>query len=321
VGNILLLALFVLMCAFFAGSEMALFSLSRSKVITLVNKKVPGAKLLKKLKDDPDRLLITLLIGNTVINIAASAVSTVLAIEAFGSEGIGIVTGILVFMLLTFGEIIPKALANRYAVQLAPKLAYPVYFFEIIFFPATFLFTQMIRIMNKVMGNKGHTGASITEDEIRAMAKLGLEEGIFESHEQFAVENIFGLNDLTVKKAMTPKVNVTVVDGDLTLSVAANQLNKKHHSRVPVYKDSPENIIGVLFVRDILREPRSHWAQVKVENIMKEPNIVRDNYVLIDLYEKFVSEKNHFAVVQNRSRQFVGVISIEDIFEEVLGEI
>jgi putative hemolysin len=289
--------------------------------MTLVNKKVPGAKLLKKLKDDPDRLLITLLIGNTVINIGASAISTVVAIDAFGSEAVGIATGITVLVILTLGEIIPKALSNKYAVWLAPKLAYPIYFLELVLFPITFFFSQLIKLINKLLGSRGHAGPSISEEEIRAMAKLGLEEGIFESHEQQAVENIFSLNDLTVRDALTPKELVTLIDGDLTLNIAAKQLNRKHHSRVPVYEGSVENIIGVLFVKDIIKESRSRWAQIKVKDIMRKATVVRDNHVLIDLYDKFVEEKNHFAIVHNRRKQFIGVISMEDIFEEVLGEI
>lgn len=319
--ELLLLTICIILSGLFSGSEIAFFSLSDAKIHTLVDQKIKGASYLKKIKLNSDKLLITILIGNNIVNIGSSALATYLATEAFGSQGVGIATGVMTLLILTFGEIVPKSLAAKYAAEVALIMAFPIYVLMYLLTPISIGFEYLLKITNKILGSNRTPAPVVTEEEVKAMSEIGLKVGVVEDHENEFIQNIFSLNDTKVSEAMTPKKYVHMVSGEKYLSQIIRDVISKHYSRVPVYMGDRNNIIGFLLVKEVLKYPRSNWAKIQVKDVIRKPLYVRDSKILIDLYEKFIAEKIHIAIVKNSKKKVVGLITMEDIIEEVLGEI
>lgn len=319
-SQFLLLAVLIVFSAIFSGSETALVSINNSKVEELVAQKVKNSKYLKKLKKDPHRLLITVLIGNNIVNIAASAYAAVLFTELLGSSGVGIATGVMTFFILIFGEITPKSFAHQHSVGVSLFMAKPVYIFQILLFPAVWLFDKIVSSVNKLFGTK--KAFTVTEGELVAMLKIGAQEGSIETRERELIENILEFNDIEVEDVMTPRVNIDAIDVEMTIQEAVDFAIKHSHSRLPVYQDDIDNIIGIVSIKELLRFYDELNANKKLKNLdLTTPMQVPLSKKINKLFRDFQRNHVHIAIVIDEYGGTAGIATIEDLLEEIVGEI
>lgn len=319
-SNTLILITLVLLSAFFSASEIALISLSKSKVNDLVDSKVGNSRILKKLKDNPHRILITVLVGNTIVNIAASSIATVLFTEKFGDAGIGMATGIMTFVILVFGEITPKSFAQQHAEGMSLLVAKPIFLLQILLFPIVWLFEKLVSVITHFFGSKKtHT---VTEGEIVAMLKIGAKEGSIEKHEKELIENVLEFNDIQVEEIMTPRIAIEALNCEMTIQEAVDFVIKHTHTRIPVYKGNIDHITGVISIKDLLKyydkyRPHRKLATLEIPPPLEVPLSKKIN----KLFSEFQRRHIHMAIVIDEHGGTAGVATLEDLLEEIVGEI
>lgn len=317
--KLILLFIFLVLSGFFSGAETALVSVSMAQVRTLVKDKKRGSKLLLRLKEAPKTLLTTILIGNNVANIAAASITTVVMVDLFGSKGIGIATGVLTLVILVFGEITPKNLAHTHNIRLALLLSGPVYLLSKIFFPAIYVLNMLTTFIIKISGGK--KAPAVTEEEVKTMIAMGVEEGEVEKKEREIIEKVFQLNDITAEEIMTPRTGMSCLDADMTLKKALKTLVKTPYSRIPLIEGSKDNVVGILFVKDLLKVLENGKLDVKLKSLAREPYFVPETVLLNQLFKQFQDKKIHMAIVVDEHGGVAGVVTLEDILEELVGEI
>lgn len=316
--NVVIFGLCIVLSAFFSSSEVALISITRVKVRTLVNDRRSGSVPLSKLKQNQDHILITLLIGNTIANVAATAVATSIAIEAFGDVGLGIATGGTVLLLLVFGEIGPKLFATRYAEPLALQVASPILFLSRVFSPILWL-TDLIS--HSLRSGDASSEPTVTEDEIREWIDVGMEEGTIEQEEQEMLYNVLELGDTTAREVMTPRVDVAMIEDTSTLDSSLTIFHETGFSRLPVYHEKIDNLTGVLNIKDVYTVIVGHKKDVKISDLMYDPFFVPETKKIDDLLKELQLRKVPMAMVMDEYGGFVGVVTVEDILEELVGDI
>ena len=306
--------------AFFSGSEVALFSITRAKVRTLVNDGIPGAVSLSSLKEDPDRFLITILIGNNIVNILAASIATAVSIGIFGEGGfaVTIATIFVVILLLVFGEIGPKMYASRHPTNLALKVSPMIYFLSQIFSPVIWFFNY---IAGKIAGGTPFSHHLITEEEIKEWIDVGQEEGTIEKDEQEMLHSVFEFGDTRVREAMTPRVDVVILEDTVTAEEALAVFKKTGFSRIPVYHANIDTIQGVLNIKDVFSAVMDQQDNLPILDICSEPLFVPETKKIDDLLREIRGKKTHQAIVLDEYGAFVGIITVEDILEELVGDI
>ena len=312
----------VLICiglsAFFSGAEIAFFSITESKLRTLAEEGRKSAKLALRLRSNPQRLLSTILIGNNLVNIIAASLTTLLAIRLFGIEAVAIATGILTFLVLMFGEIVPKSLCQKYAETAVQIIAYPIYWFEKLFSPALYVLEPIIM---KMTGGRSLTLHYATEEELKLMLDAGDKAGVLETEEVKMIKNVFEFTDLTAEDVMTPRIYMFGLDGNVTLDEAREDLFKSKFSRIPVYDDNLDNVTGILYRSHALMELANNQTTLQLKDIAKPALFVPASKPADDLLKQFQQEKRHIAIVVNEFGGVMGLVTAEDLLEEVVGEI
>ena len=316
-GTISLVVL-ILLSGLFSGIEAAFLSLSRIKTKRLVKLKKKNAGIVKDLKDNSHKLIITLLIGNNLVNIAASSIATALALDLYGNPGIAIATGAMTFLILIFGEIIPKSKAIQKAEWVCLRFARPLKYIQTILYPLVLFFDFITR---KLMCSGPKNKPLITEEELKSFIEISEETGSIEKDEKEMIHNIFRLNDLEVREIMTPKINMETIDGDKTLKSQMKKILQSHHSRIPVFEETPEKIIGILNIRDTLVNIKENNLNVKISKLSKRPFVVPETKQVDDLLKEMQKKIKHIAIVVDEYGTISGLVTIEDILEEIVGEI
>ena len=227
----------LILSAFFSGSEIAFFSISDSKLRTLAEEGRKAAKLALHLRSKPHRLLSTILIGNNLVNILAATLTTLIANRLFGIEAVAIATGVLMFLVLIFGEIVPKTICQKHAETAVQIMAYPIYWFEKLFSPALYLLEPFIL---KMTGGRSIALHYATEEELKFMLDAGDKAGVLEAEEVKMIKNIFEFTDLTAEDVMTPRIYMFGLDGNVSLEEVREALFKSKFSRIPVYDNKPQ---------------------------------------------------------------------------------
>lgn len=318
--SLLILFGLVFVSALFSASETALIAITNSKVDELVTNKVRNAKLLKKLKSNPHRLLSTVLVGNNIINIGASAYAAIVFTDFFGSNGIGIATGFMTVLILIFGEIVPKSFATQFAAPVSLFSAKPIYVLQLILFPLIWIFDRIVELVNLMLGRKA--GNTVTEGEIMAMLKIGTQEGTIERQERELIENVLEFNDIEVEEVMTPRVNVEALDCELTIQEAVDKALKYSHSRLPVYQGSVDNIIGILYIKELLRYYDEYSVKKKLKTLkLLKPIEVPFSKKINKLFRDLQRRHQHMAVVMDEHGGTAGIVTMEDLLEEIVGDI
>lgn len=319
-SQILTLVFLIILSAIFSGSETALVSLTKSKVDELVEEKTRNSKVLKKLKSDPHKLLITILIGNNIVNIGASAYAAVLFSDLFGSNAIGIATGVMTFFILVFGEITPKSYAHSHSEGVSLFMARPIYYLQIVLFPFVWVFDKIVAFTNYAFGSESKY--SVTEGEIVAMLKIGAQEGSIQKQEKELIENVLEFNDIEVEEVMTPRVAIEAVDSNMTIKEAVAFAIKHSHSRLPVYKNDVDNIIGIISIKELLKYSDEGSNNKKIEKLKLVPPLQVPLSKKIDkLFREFQRRHQHIAVVIDDHGGTAGLVTMEDLLEEIVGEI
>lgn len=305
-------------------SETALMALSKIRIRHLVEEGVKGAKLVEKLTENPNKLLGGILIGNNIVNIGASSIATSLAVRIFGADSdmaIAISTGVMTVLVLIFGEITPKSIAKQKSEQVALKVSKPIQFCVGVFKPFVIIFTTISSIFIKILGaDPKATEPFITEEELKTMVGVSEEEGVLEDVEKEMIFNVFDFADSQVKDVMIQRVDVTAIDINDDYKEILKVIKEEQFSRIPVYDDSIDNIIGVLNVKDLIIAGERK-GEFKVKDYMREAFFTFEFKKITELFNEMKKTRNHLAIVLDEYGGTVGIVTIEDLIEEIVGDI
>jgi CBS domain containing-hemolysin-like protein len=319
VENYLILAILLVLSGVFSGSETALVSLSMARAESLYKEGRRGAHALFILKKDPSRMLITILIGNNVVNIAASAMATVIATEYFGHSGPGIAVGVLTVLILIFGEITPKSLATRFSERISLFISPVIYGFMRLIYPLVWffqLFTNWVQSSTRAIEDP-----LVTESEVITLIEQGEEEGVIDTGEREMIERIFNFNDLKAEDVMTPRREVFRLDGRRKLSEVLPEILQQNYSRIPLFEDDPDEIVSLVILRDLISVIATGKLDQPIAELGQEPLFTPANTPIDDLIRILKTKSLHLAVVVDEHGAMVGVVSLEDLLEELVGEI
>lgn len=302
-------------------SETALMALSKIRIRHMVEEGVKGAKLVERLAEDPSRLLGAILIGNNVVNIGASALATSVAVKAFGEGSVGVVTIVMTILVLIFGEITPKSIAKQNSESVALKVSKPINVIVKLFRPFVVVFSAISGLFIKILGGDPKANEPfITEEELKTMVGVSEEEGVLEDVEKEMIFNVFEFADSQVKDVMVQRVDVVAVDINSTYDEVINVIKTEQFSRIPVYNQNIDDVIGVLNVKDLIIAAQSK-ENFKVSDYMREPYYTFEFKKITELFNEMKKNRNHMAVVLDEYGGNVGIVTIEDLIEEVVGEI
>jgi CBS domain containing-hemolysin-like protein len=314
IDQIVILIVLLLLSGFFSSAETALFSISKTKARHLAKTKGKTYHLIQKMKDNPHRLLSTILIGNNVVNVAAAAMATALIMSLFPNYAVGIATGIMTFLILVFGEVIPKSIATRNNILIATIIIYPIYWLSILLFPViTFL-----NFIPKLTGKIQKTPA-VTEEELMTFVEVVEEEGEIKEEEKELIHKIFEFDDTNASEIMTPRGDMFVVEADKPLKL--DEIVKSGFTRIPVIEDNVDNVVGILNIKDLFLYQATTDDEIDARKIMTKPYVVPENKKLDKLLQQFKKRKHHIAIVVDEHGGVSGLITLEDALEEIVGEI
>lgn len=316
-----LLIILLGLSALFSASETAFIALSPAKVRTLQESKKWGASYLVKLKEQAEKTLVTILICNNFLNVAISVITTSLMEEAFGSASLAIITGLLTLIILVFGEIVPKAFATNHSAGIGLLMSAPIYFFVTLLTPLNWIFTVLIRGIGRLFKtSKAH---HVTGEEIVAMASIGAEEGSLDENERELIENILEFNDIRVEEIMTPRVHIDAMPEDFSITEATEFVINHSHSRIPVYRQTIDNIVGIISLKNLLEQfheeedPDRTLRQVELLKPLRVAHSMR----IHQLFLLFKKNRQHMAIVIDQHGGTAGLITMEDLLEEIVGDI
>lgn len=314
--NISILVVLLILSAFFSAVEVAFVSLTDARVEAIVKRKMPRAKLIKKLKSRPRKLLVTILIGNNIVNIGAASFATVVATSLFESSVVGITTGVMTLLVLIFGEIIPKSLAANHPKKFASISAPILHVLEIVGYPIILIFEW---ITNIFAGK--HRPDKISEEELRAMAKAGKKQGSIENYEEFILHRLFEMNDIEVGDIMTKRNKINYVKDNITIDEVADVMADKPHTRYPVISKNLDDVVGLALAKDALAEFNNDHEDRSIKKITRPILRVSVNMKIDLLMKKFQKEKTHMALVTDKKNKTLGLVTLENVLEELVGEI
>ena len=314
VNQFFLLFILLLLSGFFSSAETALFSISQTRARHMAKENIRSHQLIKRMKDDPHKLLTTILIGNNVVNVAASAIATSLTINMSANYAVGMSTGIMTFLILVFGEVIPKSFATRNNILLAKMTIYPIYWMSILFFPII----VFLNFIPRITGRMSKT-PSATEEELITFVEVVEEQGEIKEEEREMIHNVFELDDTNASEIMTPRADMFVVDADAPLDFKV--IAESGFTRIPVIEGDIDHVVGILNIKDIFMHQATSETSVDVRAIMRPPYFVPENKKLDRMLHQFKTRKNHMAIIVDEYGGVSGLITLEDALEELVGEI
>ena len=319
--QIIILIMLIAISSIFSMAETALMSLSKIRLRHMIEEGVPGAKRVEKLTEDPNKLLGAILIGNNVVNIGASSFATIVATNMFGSSGVGIATGVMTILVLIFGEITPKSIAKQKAESVSLKVARFIELAVIVFKPFIYIFTLISSFFIRLVGcNPNEDQSFITEEELKTMVGVSEEEGVLENVEKEMIFNVFEFADQQVKDVMVQRVDIVSIDEDATYDEVMSIIKSEQFSRIPVYNQTIDNIIGFLNVKDLAMIENIR-EDFNVKKYVREPFYTFEFKKIVELFKEMKKSRNHIAVVLDEYGGTVGIVTIEDLIEEIVGDI
>lgn len=320
--NIISLIILLILSSLFSCSETAFLSVSKIKIRTLAEEGNKKAKLVESLLDDQDRLLSAILVGNNLVNIGASSLTTatIMAIFGDGAQTVAIATGVVTLCILIFGEITPKSLATQNADKLVFALAPFIRFVCVITKPVVFVLNIITGFIIKLLGGNQEHGPSLTEEELKTIVTVGHEEGVLEKEEKEMIHNVFEFGETKIKEIMTPRIHVESLPDDCTYDELMNVYHDAQYSRYPIHDESFDEIIGVLNMKDLLfiDIDKEHFD---VKKYMRETFVVYEFNQVNDVFASMRKEHATLAIVLDEYGVMSGIVTFEDIVEEIVGEI
>lgn len=307
--------------AFFSSSETALTSLNVFKIRQMEENKVENSSLVRKLTDDIGKVLTTILIGNNIVNIATTTVATIFFTDLFGPSGAIISTIVLTLTILIFGEVTPKNIASSSSEKVALKVAKPIKFFDFILKPMSFFLQVITNFLTRLLiGENAKKGDLVTEEDLKTIVDVSEEQGVINDQESEIINNVFEFGDSDVEDIMTARTNMEAIAVDMEDRELKNFLKNCKHSRIPVYGKSIDNIIGILHMKDIVAFIAEDKA-LNIEEMIRPAFYVYDNMHIFDLFKSMRGENVSLAIVIDEYGGTSGIVTIEDIVEELVGEI
>jgi len=316
----IILSVLIALSGFFSGLEVALVGVRKSKVIQLLNEGKKGSKALHKLKTNPSWMMSSVNLGNNLVNVGASALATSVAIQLFGNDGLGIAIGIMTFLILIFGEITPKTYCNANSAKIALRYAPVLLAFSYVFFPVVKFFEIVTKGVVKITGSS-YLPPPITEEEIMGVIDQGLAEKALEKDEMELVHGALKFDDTVIRSVMTPRTKMFTLNSKTLLFEALHQINQNGFSRIPIYGTSKDDIVGFIHVRDILKELESDNKMKSMEEIARKPVFASQEKMVSDLLKEMKGRKTHMAIVVDEHGGVEGLVTLEDLIEEIVGEI
>lgn len=319
--QLVVLVILLMGSAFFSASETALMSISKIDARHMVDQNIKNAKIVSKLVEDPNRLLGAILVGNNIVNIGASSLATVVATGILGSAGAGIATGVMTLLVLIFGEITPKSLSTQKSQEVACFVARPISLVVLIFTPVVKVLMFISNLMIRLFGGKIDTSKPfITTDELKTIVTVSHEEGVLEEEEKEMIYNVFGFGDSYTKDVMIPRTDMIAVDVNATYDEIIELYKQEQFSRMPVYQESHDNIIGVIYMKDLLLKQFDPKDFV-ISDFLRDVYFVHEFKRIDELFKEMRSKKIGMAIVVDEYGGTSGIVTLEDLIEEIVGDI
>lgn len=323
--NILQIGLLVVLLmgsGFFSASETSLMSLSKIRIRYMEDEGVKGAKLVGSLIEKSSDLLSSILVGNNIVNIAATSVSTSLFINIFGDGGVAIATAVMTVLVLVFGEITPKTIAANSPEKVAVVVSKPISIIMKITKPIVWIFNLLTGIIFKIMGidNDG-VKPFITEEELKAMVNVSHEEGVLEMEEREIINNVFQFGDMQAKEAMIQRLDMVAIDIEDSYDEIIELFKSEKLSRLPVYQESIDDIVGILNIKDIIFLSDEEIENFDIKDYVREAFFTYEFKKITQLLEEMKKEKTQMAIVVDEYGGTAGLLTIEDLVEVIVGDI
>ncbi|HEC82735.1 MAG TPA: HlyC/CorC family transporter [Thermoplasmatales archaeon] len=314
--GIVVIIILVLISAFFASAEMAFVSVDRARVRDEVLRGNKKAILLEKLLEKSDEVVSSIVVGNNLVNISASIIAGAISTYFFGSIGVGIATAIMTLVIVIFGEATPKAFGIRNE-EFAFKVAKYILIVKKIFYPVANLFTKISNFIIKISGLKKSEKAGVTENEIKAMLDIGVENGTIEEDEKELVEEIFDFDETKAVEVFTPREKIVCLQEDDTVEKLIKKAVETGYSRFPVYRENIDDIVGMVHVKDaLMKDKKTPLSEILRDIIKISPKMKVD-----DVLREMQKRKVHMAIIQSKDGETIGLLTLEDLIEEIFGEI
>lgn len=319
--QIVIIVLCLIFSAYFSATETAFTTMNRIRIKNLAEKGNKRAALALRLEESYDRLLTTILIGNNIVNILSASLATLVFVELLQNESLGttLSTVVLTVLVLIFGEISPKTLAKKHPETFAMFSAPLIYGISILLTPFTFLFKKWQDLLSRLFKKNEEDEAGITEEELISIIEEAEEEGDIDKEESSLIKSAIEFNDLEVGDIFTPRIDITAVSADATKEEITNVFNESGYSRIPVYENDLDNITGILYYKDFFTLVKG--KKTSVSEIVKPVIYVTKNQKINDLLKELQNKQLHLAVVTDEFGSTAGIVTLEDILEEIVGEI
>lgn len=318
--QIIILIILLLLSAFFSSAETALTTVNRIRMRSLAEDGNSRAACVLKVTDDSGKMLSAILIGNNIVNLSASSIATSLALDFWGSVGAGIATGILTLLILIFGEISPKTIAAINAEKISLSYCNIIYWLMKLLTPVIFILNKLsIAFLFLLRVDPNAKDKAMTEEELRTIVDVGKETGVIESEEHEMINNVFDFGDAQAKEVMVPRIDMTFANIDCTYDELIEIFKEDKFTRLPVYKETTDNVIGIINMKDLLLyKDREHFS---IQDIMREPYFTYEHKNTAELFMEMRKSSISLAIVLDEYGATAGLITLEDLLEEIVGEI
>ncbi|TKD69214.1 hemolysin family protein [Pseudalkalibacillus hwajinpoensis] len=318
--SILLLGFLILLSAFFSSAETAYSSVNKIRLRNFADEGRRGSKRALAIAENFDKALSTILIGNNIVNIAAASISAAVATDLFGGNtGLVISTVVMTILILIFGEILPKSLAKEHAESYSLLIATVLYVLIKLLAPVNFFFVKLKDWVSRLFA-KSSTLPSVTEEELKVMLDISEEEGVIDKEERDLIHRSMDFDDTLAGQVLTPRIDIVAIDIDQSIDEMKEIFFEERFSRIPVYQDSIDNIIGILTEKEFLTH-LIKYQNVDVKKLIREPLFVVESMKISTLLPKLQKEKVHMAIVLDEFGGTSGLVTLEDVLEEIVGEI
>ncbi|NQT06688.1 MAG: HlyC/CorC family transporter [Candidatus Omnitrophica bacterium] len=318
--NLFILAALLLCSAFFSGSETALFSLSKIRVRRLQVENVKNARTLAYLLNRPRTLIITILTGNMLVNILASSMASSIALKLFGDRGLGISIGIMTLLILTFGEITPKVISIKNSERISLFVAPYILFFSRLVLPLRKILGYIVDFLEPIASRKiKRDQEDLNEEEVKKAVEIGTRFGALDKKEEEMIRGVFKFNDKTARDVIVPPQRIVAVDISTPLDTIRSIITKKELSRMPIFENNLDNIVGMLYAKDLIVAGQK--GEFALRDILRKPFYVAEDINLDDLLREFRKHRIHMALVKNKGGRLAGLVTLQDLLEEIIGQI
>lgn len=318
--QIIILVVLIVLSAFFSMSETALTSISKIRLRTMIDENIKNAKLIQSVLEEPGKLLSAILIGNNLVNIGASSLATAIIVDKYGSKGVGIATAVLTIVILIFGEITPKTFATKNAEKISLFVIKAIKFCMIIFTPFIFILNMITGFILRLLGvKKDEKTPIITESELITMVNVSHEEGVLEIDEREMINNVVYFANSDAEDVMVPRTDIIAINVDATQEELTALFKEETCSRMPVYDETIDNIIGIISLKDLLFVDKS--KDFNIRDYMREPFFTYESKCLKELFAEMRINRIPMAIILDEYGGTSGIVTLEDMLEEIVGDL